>query len=136
MADAITILSSSWNNNYYNTNSGVPTAVNTTINAAFLTGNVPSNGRNYSGGIENFIRYLETWTGYTNTYNGSMVCVFPSQIANQPWNGSGYYNPPSRNWTYDTNFLGGPASQPPNAPVTPVFSRGRWSILPLGSTNF
>lgn len=141
MGDSITVLSKNFSDaNSTNTiASGTRTATNTTVNAAFLSGNVPSNGAHYSGGVENFPRFLEDWGGSpqkTFTYNGSMVCMFPSQIAKSPWGSSDVYNPPARNWAFDKNFLGDSAHLPPSAPNTVVSSRGRWAILNPGATSF
>ncbi len=135
-ADAITVLSSAWNpaNSTAGINSRV--AASDTVNAAFLTGNVPSDGNNYSGGVENFPRFLENWSGQTFTYNGSMVCMFNSQIANAPWPGTGtVYNPPTRNWAFDNNF-NNPAKQPPMMPQIVKAYRSKWALLAPYATSF
>jgi hypothetical protein len=135
-ADAITILSSRWNplNSALTIASRV--ATNDTVNAAFLTGNVPSNGSYYSGGVENFPRFLENWSGYTFTYNGSMVCMFNSQIATAPWPGTGtVYNPPTRNWAYDLNFNNA-LKQPPLTPHVISVNRAAWTFLNANTTAF
>ena len=76
---------------------------------------MPSNGANYSGGVENFLRLLENWNGNTTlTYNGSIVVMFPSKFATNNWSGS-YYGVPHRNWSFDLNFL----SQKGLPPLTP-----------------
>ncbi len=58
----------------------------TQVNAAIMTGNVQSTnlttGEGYSGGLENFPRLLENWSGKTFTYQGSLVCLWQSQRAN------------------------------------------------------
>jgi hypothetical protein len=134
-ADAITVLSPSWNpaNNQTSNYKG---AASDTVNAAFLTGNVPSNGTYYSGGVENFPRFLENWSGDTFYYNGSMVEMFPSQIANAPWPGTGtVYSPPTRNWTFDQNFSN-PAEIPPLTPKVIYLQRAGWSSLAPGTTTF
>jgi len=132
-ADAITILSPSWNP-ANNTTSNYKTASSDTVNAAFLTGNVPSNGSYYSGGVENFPRFLENWTSQNFYYNGSMVEMFPSQIANAPWPGTGtVYSPPTRNWTFDSNF-NNPADLPPLTPKVIYITRAQWQMLPPGTT--
>ena len=61
-------------------------ASSTTVNAAFLTGAVDTTLGHYSGGMENFPRFLETW-GSANvfTYNGSMIKMFPSLYATNFW---------------------------------------------------
>ena len=112
MADAITILSSNWVDQTASSSGQSYTArqaIDTTINAAFLEGIVPSVGNNYSGGVENFPRLLENWAGHTLTYNGSIVVMFPSVYATNTWqlpsSSGSYYGVPTRNWAFDTNFL-------------------------------
>ena len=135
-SDAITILSGNWNPANSTAAIGSRTAANDTVNAAFLTGNVPSDGNYYSGGVENFPRFLENWSGYTFTYNGSMVCMFNSQIATAPWPGTGtVYNPPTRNWAFDLNF-NNPAKQPPLMPSIISVNRASWTFLQTNSVSF
>jgi hypothetical protein len=135
-SDAITILSSNWRPANSTAAIGSRTAANDTVNAAFLTGNVPSDGSYYSGGVENFPRFLENWSGYTFTYNGSMVCMFNSQIATAPWPGTGtVYNPPTRNWAFDLNF-NNPAKQPPLMPSIISVNRASWTFLQTNSVSF
>jgi hypothetical protein len=108
MADAITILSSNWDDANSSDTIGSRASANTTINAACLSGIVPSSEENYSGGLENYFRLLENWGsgGVILTYNGSMVAMFPSIYATNFWPGTGIvYDAPDRNWAYDTNFL-------------------------------
>jgi hypothetical protein len=135
-ADAISVLSSNWVN--ANSTAGISSriAANDTVNAAFFTGNVPSNGSYYSGGVENFPRFLENWSGYTFTYNGSMVEAFQSQIANYPWPGTGtVYNPPHRAWAFDLNF-NNPAKLPPLTPRVVYIQRSAWTLLAPNATSF
>ena len=130
LADAVTILSSSWSDN---NGAGTPLAlripVNTTINAAMLEGIVPSNGSYYSGGLENFLRLLENWGG-TVTYNGSIVVMYPSQYATNYWIAPGasgaYYGAPTRNWGFDTNFSNA-ALLPPLTPTIKATIRGNYA---------
>jgi hypothetical protein len=70
------------------------------------TGNVPSNGSNYSGGGENFVRLLEDWTGKSLTYYGSMVQLFNSAQAIGKWNGNGtvHVAPLINRYYWDTEF--------------------------------
>jgi hypothetical protein len=135
-ADAVTVLSPNWNPN--NSTAGISsrTASADTVNAAILTGNVPSNGSYYSGGVENFLRFLENWSGVTVTYNGSLVCMFNSQIATAPWPGTGtVYNAPNRSWAFDQNFTN-PNKLPPLTPRCSVVQRGKWSALPPNTVSF
>jgi hypothetical protein len=131
MADAITVLSNNWGTNNSDTkgdmaNSNRP-ASNTTVNAAFALGpSVESTLNNGNGQLENVIRFLETWSGKTFTYSGSIVSLWHSQRAQGAWVSSGsssYYLAPTRNWSYDTLFN---TRQPPGAPRGIVFVKGRW----------
>ena len=135
-SDAITILSSAWNPLNGASGIGSRVATDTTVNAAFLTGNVPSDGNYYSGGVENFPRFLENWSGHTFTYNGSMVCMFNSQIATDPWPGTGtVYNPPTRHWAFDLNFDNA-LKQPPLTPHVISVNRGAWTFLKTNTVSF
>lgn len=151
IADAITILSTAWTrstgitsytatgSNTYDKKSGSSlserNATPTTVNSAFLAGIVPTVTGSYSGGVENFPRFLENWSNQTLTYNGSMVVMFPSQTATAPWSGTaGYYNPPVRKWNFDNNFTD-PSKLPPSTPAVRTIIRGQWSIVPTDTTS-
>ena len=135
-SDAITVLSSNWVNANSTASISSRTAANDTVNAAFFTGNVPSNGSYYSGGVENFPRFLQNWSGYTFTYNGSMVQGLYSQIADYPWPGTGaVYNPPTRNWAFDQNFTN-PQKLPPLTPRLSYYYRTSWTLLPPNTASF
>jgi hypothetical protein len=138
--DAVTVLSTMW----FDTNSVGSTALtariaaNTTVNAALLTGLVATTGTSDSGGVENFPRFLEDWTSKTLTYNGSMVCMFYSQVATGPWNNigdpPGIYNPPTRVWGLDPNFSD-ENKLPPGTPAITVLVRSRWRTPAAFTTN-
>jgi hypothetical protein len=125
MGDSVTILSDSWLDSY---TGKLPTPSSTTVNAAMLEGIVPSdqNGAgNYSGGVENFMRLLESWGG-TLTYNGSIVVLFDSLYATNVWRQTGnYYNAPTRHWAFDTNFKNA-TKLPPMTPCCNTMIRGNW----------
>ncbi|MGC8828907.1 MAG: hypothetical protein ACP5TE_03945 [Verrucomicrobiia bacterium] len=131
IADAITILSGNWDD--ANSKSGISSrvATSTTVNAAFFAGIVETVPGQYSGGLENFPRFLEDWSGKTLTYNGSMVVMFTSRYATNYWPGTGtVYNPPNRNWSFDVNFYN-PARLPPLTPSVRAVIRFKWkSIAP------
>jgi hypothetical protein len=134
VADAITILSDGWSDANSKSDVGLRTAASTTINAAFLTGVVETTTAHYSGGMENFPRFLETW-GNANvfTYNGSMVKMFPSLYATNAWNNNNnIYDPPARNWAYDINF-DDPTKLPPKTPSLLKVIRGQWDTVAPGS---
>ena len=141
MSDSITVLSTAWDttaNTYGNNSFSSRLANDTTVNAAFLSGIVETVTGSYSGGVENFPRFLEDWNGDTLTYNGSMVVMFPSQYATGLWQGTGstigIYNPPVRNWAFDTNFRD-PAKLPPGTPSVRVLIRGGWAMVNPNSTT-
>lgn len=136
MADAITILSSKWNDTgsaYLSGGSlGSRSPVPTTLNAACLEGivvstNDGSGNLHYSGGIENFLRLEENWSSSTVlTYNGSIVVMFPSIYATGFWQVPGnYYNVPTRKWAFDLNF-NNPNLLPPNTPQFFKIIRKDW----------
>ena len=137
--DSITILSPSWKDSWISSTSlSSRNAANTTVNAAFLAGIVPSvtaagGQMHYSGGVENFPRFLENWTGKTLTYNGSMVVMFPSRYATNFWVNPGtYYNPPTRKWAFDSNFLN--FNKLPSAtPQVRKLQRSQWSVVAANS---
>jgi hypothetical protein len=138
IGDAITVLSEAWNDANANFGLGGRRASATTVNAAFLAGIVQTTNNSYSGGVENFPRFLEDWGGgVTFTYNGSMVVMYPSQIATGPWRGTsevGIYVPPTRGWAFDTNFRT-PEKLPPGTPCVRVLLRSVWAMVQPNSTN-
>ena len=132
VADAITLLSPNWTDANSTAGLSARIASDTTVNAAFLAGIVPTVEGSYSGGVENFPRFLEDWSGSTFTYNGSMVVMFESIYATGQWRGTGstvgIYNPPNRNWAFDTNFRD-PSKIPPGTPSACVLIRQNWVTL-------
>ncbi len=133
VGDAITILSDAWLDSK---STSEPGAAPTTVNAALLTGAVDTTLGQYSGGMENFPRFLENW-GSANpfTYNGSMIKMFPSLYATNFWNGINmtktYYGPPKRIWAYDANF-NDPTKLPPKTPSLLQVIRGQWANVAPG----
>jgi len=130
MADAITILSGNWTDGNSTASVSSRNATSTTVNAAFLTGVVETTVHgSYSGGAENFPRFLETWgSAIAFTYNGSMVAMFGSRYATNAWGQNNVYGPPARNWTYDRNF-NNPAKLPPSTPSMSTLIRSHWARL-------
>jgi hypothetical protein len=139
MADAITVLSTNWSDSITNSGTNMPTAGDTTVNAAMLEGIVQSftdsgGTAHYSGGVENFLRMLEDWgsnvSGHSNqailTYNGSIVVMFPSIYATNLWGNSSYYGVPQRQWAFDLNFETA-SGLPPLSPSSRALVRGNWS---------
>jgi hypothetical protein len=122
MGDALTVLSDGWKDSVTTKS---PSGSTTTINAACLAGIVQSTNSNYSGGVENFFRLLESWQ--TFWWNGAIVVMFPSQYATNCWQQTGnYYGAPTRNWAFDTNFMQ-QIKLPPLTPQSRGVIRGSWS---------
>jgi len=132
MADTINVLSTGWtdaDDTLALSDSG-RAATATTINSAFLAGTdstwnvegTPNNGTNatagYNGGLENYPRFHENWTNITLIYRGSFVSLaLPVHVSSAWGGGTAYYNPPLRDWNYDTMF--NDALKLP--PITPRF---------------
>jgi hypothetical protein len=135
VADAITILSGNWANTNSSLSLSSRLATDTTINAAMVAGIVPTGNGYYSGGLENFPRFLEDWTSCTFTFNGSVSALFGSQIATAPWGASAdVYAPPVRNWSFDGNFTD-PSKQPPGTPEVRTLIRGSWTPVLANTTQ-
>ena len=100
------------------------TAANTTIYTAILAGHSATpwdwfnGGGNapYGGGVENYPRFIEKWSGRDSNYWGSLVSLSTSIYATAPWSYGSYYRAPRRNWTFDTRFED-PNNLPPGTPV-------------------
>ena len=134
IADAVTMLSDKWSDSYNNkTSIGSRAPENTTVNAAILAGIVESQKdssgtKHYSGGVENFPRFLEDWSGESLTYNGSMVVMFPSRRATNFWSYGSSYTAPNRKWAFDTSFLNSDRL-PPLTPQVRKLVRGQWNVV-------
>jgi hypothetical protein len=129
LADAVNITSAGWTGA-----GGAPDAsANTTINTAIVSGIVPTSPVGgdgaYSGGAENFPRFLEDWTNSnkTLTYYGSMVELFKSNQSVGKWtSNTSVYWPPVRRWFFDSNFKIKP---PPGSLMIHSYIKGKWSVL-------
>ncbi|HLV24908.1 MAG TPA: hypothetical protein VKZ41_01245 [Gemmatimonadales bacterium] len=136
LGDAITFLSPSWDDSKQGT-SALRTASAMDVYAAVAAGHsatpcdwktgicgpTPTNppneaNGNYGGGLENFPRFLESWSGRKFLYRGSLVSLFQSQYAAQRrWRTTGeYYNAPIRDWEFDLRFQD-PRNLPPGTPT-------------------
>lgn len=124
IGDAVTILSNNWQN--YDSDESLSSryASNTEVSAAIMSGLVPSDNSNnntYSGGVENFPRFLENWSGRTFRYRGSIVSLYESEVATEPWGGGDIYGAPNRDWSFDKKF--GTGKYPPGTPNTRTYRR-------------
>ncbi len=138
IADAVTALSNNWNdvNSFispYNYAGRMATA--TTYRFAMVGGQgVPflqpagssfaDPAQGTDGGVHNLMRYLENWnTTVPSYYLGSMVSMYYDHQAVGIWKccgaagtGGAVYNPPQRNYKFDTDFLT-PSLLPPLTPM-------------------
>lgn len=105
VCDAYTLLSGAFNDALSGTTYTARVASNTTVVASIVAGNVPS-AATYSGGANNLVRLLESWSAKTYTLNGSLVCLFTSAVATNLFYSPGlYYSAPTRNINFDQNLL-------------------------------
>jgi hypothetical protein len=136
IADAVMLLSNNWSDSNSASSLSSRVASNTTYNTALMAGFIPSGwdpdgagsaaAYGYSGGANNYPRFLETWSGKTCTYYGSMVELFQSQIFTGKWDTGNIYSPPARRWNYDLLFNSTP---PPGSVDAIALSRGPWARL-------
>jgi hypothetical protein len=81
----------------------------------------------YSGGAENFPRFLEYWADNDRfTYYGSMVQIYNSRQSIGKWGKDNVYDPPLRQWYFDTNFK---VTPPPGSLMLYSYIKGKWSVL-------
>ena len=127
IADAVTILSNAWTDPPSGTTVALNARVasNTTVNTALVAGIVQSANNLYSGGAENFPRFLESWTGKTITYYGSMVELYQSRQAIGRWGISGVYGAPTRQWYFDTKLQ---TNSPHGSFAVYSYVKGRWFL--------
>ncbi len=133
-ADAVVLLSNSWSDANASLAVTSRNASNTTYNVAILAGFMPSGydpdgpggvaAYGYSGGANNFPRFLENWTNKSCTYFGSMVELFQSKVFTGKWDTGVIYRPPNRRWNFDNTFINNP---PPGSLDAVAITRGGWS---------
>lgn len=103
----------------------------TEIAAAIISGSnttSPSGSgtQEYSGGVHNMPRFLETWTGNTVAIRGSLVSMYNTRYATGIW-ASSYYQPPNRQWGFDQLFANG--TYPPICPQVISYRRVDFTFL-------
>ncbi len=129
-ADAVTLLSNAWTDRIsftYPHNATNRNASNTWYRVAIMAGkgvyfprptagSVPTNFGS-DGGTHNFLRFLEDWNARTCYYRGSMASLYYNRQALGVFkDGNNTYNPPTRDYAFDTDFLT-PALLPPRTPM-------------------
>jgi hypothetical protein len=127
LADSLNILSNNWSDANSTRSLSNRVASETTVNAAFLSGTDTTGGAEgtagqggaYNGGLENYPRFHERWTGQRLNYRGSLVSLGRPRYVNGSWCGTGsgcnIYDPPGRNWAYEDQFNDA-ANLPPLSP--------------------
>ncbi|BBO17144.1 conserved hypothetical protein [Candidatus Brocadia pituitae] len=121
--DAVTILSNAWNDANSSSTLTNRVANNTTVKTVIMAGHVATNGTQYSGGVENFPRFLENWSGKTFTYSGSLISLWQSAKATGTWiYGSPVYEAPTRVWSYGIDFN----NLPPGTPIVRMVQKVGW----------
>jgi hypothetical protein len=117
--DAVTILSNGWtdaNSFVFPFDYSGRQATDTVCRFAMLSGDTitslsgsPNQGGGdlkMNGGVHNFKRFLEDWSGNTLSYSGSLINLFNSHNNTGPFKCCNkVYNPPNRNWVFDATFL-------------------------------
>jgi len=73
------------------------TSTVTEISSCLITGIVPTDSHQNSGGAHNFPRMLENWNASGLFIRGSMVAMFTSLVGTEPWS-IRIYSAPTRNW--------------------------------------
>ena len=132
IADAVTLLSGAWDDSLSLTNPTAPSlrpAVNGNFRMAICAGKnmnfrrslvagTPSSDFGTDGGVQNFLRLLESWNGRTLGYRGSLVSLYYSQYATGVFKCcTSVYQAPVRNFSFDTDFQ-------------------TFALLPPGTPNF
>lgn len=127
--DSVGILSNAWDDRDAESGDsfGDRVASQTTVNAVTIQGVVPSANSTYSGGVENYFRFLENWSGTDFVFSGSIIQLWLSEIALGTWSyGSPVYTAPNRVWSWDTALQG--INGPPGAPRVFEINQFQWEL--------
>ena len=139
IGDAVTFLSNNWDDRYSfncphstsgSCNGGLPGRIagTTWYRMAIISGkgksfqHPPNRYQDFGtdGGVHNFLRFIENWSGQTLNYRGSIVSLYYNRqaVGTYKCGDSGYdnvYRPPSRGYKFDEEFLN-PKLLPPKTP--------------------
>ena len=122
-ADSVTILSAAYSDATSRGTVKPAASTDSVIAAAILSGTTPTNkdgSARMSGGAHNFVRFLESWSGRSVYIRGSLVALFESRVASEPWR-IDYYGAPTRNWGFNDLFQAG--HFPPGTPKVISYRR-------------
>ncbi|MDP2340076.1 MAG: hypothetical protein Q8O67_03895 [Deltaproteobacteria bacterium] len=143
--DSITYLSNAWQDQGSPWADGATTNMNpnripvqTNYFMAAIGGDVQTSATAWSGGLNNFPRFIERWSNSASAgapliaanITGSFVIGFRSVYGRQPFSITGvetstYYPPLRTGWVFDTQF-DTPTNQPPGAPSFSVDAVRTW----------
>jgi len=125
LADAVTLLSSAWDDSKSTYAVQERAATSTTVNTVIASGNRPTGGAGHSGGMQNLVRFLEDWTtpGAAFTMNGSLLRLFQSTHFTGPFiNEGAVYRLPRRVVMHDARNAAAKLS----GLVVTTFERGQY----------
>ncbi|MBN1587557.1 MAG: hypothetical protein JW937_09065 [Candidatus Omnitrophica bacterium] len=125
ISDAINIFSNDWDDSHSAAGISSRRASETTVNAAFMSGIEITQPGVYNGGLENYPRFHENWSGIDFNFTGSFTQLWESAIAEGVW-GSASYSPPDRNWSYDPAFNDRTQIPPYSPYVVEIVRIGWW----------
>jgi hypothetical protein len=136
-ADAVTLLSAGFNDATSRSSVRPNASADTVVAAAILTGISPTNkngNARMSGGMHNLVRFLENWSsGSRSVYiRGSLVSLFESRVAIEPWK-IDYYSAPVRNYGFCDLLQGG--HYPPGTPRVISYRRADFNDLTKAQYN-
>lgn len=127
IGDGVTTLSNNWNDAQSFANPNSPSsraAANTFMRFAMITGdsltatkpNPTMSFEGYNGGLNNLIRFIESWSGDRMNYSGSMINLYNSHNSNGRFKCcTTVYQAPSRDWTFEDSYTN-PTRLPPATP--------------------
>jgi hypothetical protein len=127
ITDSVNLLSNNWADSK-STDSDVSNrpATTTTYNTAFVAGIATTTSGHYNGGLENYPRMHEAWSGIDMDIKGSFVQLWNSAIATGAWKyDDPQYTAPNRHWNYNTAY-NTPSNLPPFTPWAVETQRVAW----------
>lgn len=142
--DVLSVLSKGWDNSahdnpassdYFSRNESQSTEINAAILAGVNRSSqdvVVNSFDGTTGGVNNFLRFLENWTedGSTFKYSGSMVSLWYGAQSTSTYRGAGtandVFSAPTRDWAFNTDFLD-PNKLPRGTPIIRVYTTANWS---------
>ncbi len=101
-----------------------PAAPSATTPPTYVTNGPPSSGPNgqTSGGVHNYPRLLEVWNGSGLYFRGSMVAMFESRVAMEPWS-IRVYSAPGRYWGMNASLSASGGAH--HVPLEPMLLNAR-----------